>query len=214
MTRDLQDSVLYEECYRRKERRSNFRFFAVIVCIALAFAGLRFYWVNHFGGVQVDGGSMRKTLTSGEQLVMQYTSSERPARRGEIIVVEVKGYEEFAGDGVEFLIKRLIAIEGDTVRCTDGQIEIRYAGTDTFVPLDEPYAYYTDREKYDFGGYEYTVGEGQVFFLGDNRNNSQDSRYLEERGSRLKDLYKESDIIGFIPDWALKYQKILEVIFF
>jgi len=41
-------------------------------------------------------------------------------------------------------------------------------------PLYEPYAYYTDRNGYDFG--EYVLQKDEVFFLGDNRNHSTDSR--------------------------------------
>ncbi len=224
MAKDLENSELYEGCYRTKEKRSNFRFLVIVVALVCAFLGFRFYWVNHYGGVQVDGSSMRKTLTSGQQLVMEYTSEKNKAQRGDIIIIQVDGYEEIQklNEGkaenrkLKFLIKRLIAIEGDKVRCTDGQIEIQYVGTEVFVPLEEPYAYYPTQEKkaeYDFG--EYTVGEGEVFFLGDNRTGSMDSRYNDEHGSHLKDkLYQEKDIVGFVPEWALKYQRVLEIIFF
>jgi signal peptidase I len=108
----------------------------------------------------------------------------------------------------------LIAKEGDKVRCENGRLEICYAGTQEFVLVDEPYAHYKDRNAYDFA--EYTVGEGEVFFLGDNRNESKDSRYYDyPNGSHLKDsLYKMDNVVGYLPDWAYENKEILERIFF
>ena len=53
----------------------------------------------------------------------------------------------------------------------------------------------------------------KVMYVGDNRNNSMDSRY-KEGGSRLSCLYKEEDIVGIVPKWAIKYQNVLAKIFF
>ena len=46
------------------------------------------------------------------------------------------------------------------------------------------------------------VGYGEVFFLGDNRNKSTDSR--------VKGTRSVSDVLGVVPEWALKYRKMYE----
>ena len=204
-----------ENVYDERERRSNARFCAVLLSIVVVLLLFLNFWTANFSFVLVSGHSMDKTLYTGEQLLMKHTDGS-DAERGDVIVVYVGDYEEFnvtgGGEKTEYLIKRLIAVEGDRVRCEDGQIEIKYAGTDVWVDLNEPYAYYMHKQAYDFS--EYVVGAGEVFFLGDNRNNSQDSRYMQVGGSRLDCLYKRSDIVGIVPDWAIKNQKILEKIFF
>lgn len=89
----------------------------------------------------------------------------RDARPGDIIIFK------FPGDGKTDYIKRCIAVEGQTV-------ELR--GTRLFVDgveKSEPYAKYIfgDVPRRDFG--PYTVPKGHVLALGDNRDNSYDSRY-------------------------------------
>lgn len=216
MTKDFTKSELYEECYHAQERRSTARFVVFVMAFLLLILGLRFYWVNTFGGVVVDGSSMYPTLRSGQKLLMKYSDDGKEAKRGDIIVVDVRGYDECQTVSSGFLIKRLIALEGDTVKCENGQLYIMYSGTEEYQSLEETYAYYRTSEKkasYDFGPYE--IGEGEIFFLGDNRTNSIDSRYGIENGSHLTDkLYKCSDIYGIVPTWAIEKQSILEKIFF
>ena len=203
--KDLRDGELYEYRYRYKSRRSTTIFYCVLALIVAAALGFRIYWTNTFGGVYVDGNSMYPTLHSGDELLMKYGGD---AERGDVIVVDVRSYgDEYDFGNTQFLIKRLIAVEGDTVYCEDGEVYIRYAGTEEFVPLDEPYI--PDGEIYSFGPYE--VGTDEIFFLGDNRLNSKDTRYKEGL-SHLDCLYKESDIYGIVPDWAIKYKEILKYI--
>ena len=201
-----------EKAAMRKERRDNIGFYSILAALVLGSLIFRGYWKNSFEGVVVDGASMNQTLQNGDELLMKKLKSADDLKRGDVIVVKVSGYEEFKGSNTEYLIKRLIAIEGDKVRCTDGQIEICYAGTTEYVLLEETYAYYRSIEDYDFE--EYMVGEDEIFFLGDNRQNSMDSRY-KEGDSRLEDrLYKEEDVYGVVSQWAIDNRSWLEKILF
>ena len=214
MEKDFKNSELYQAPLGR-ERDSGYGIYillAFLVFLALCF---RIWWTNNYGGVVVDGSSMYKTLVDGEKLLMRYVDDGEGLERGDVIVVYVGDYEECKGIEGGYLIKRLIALEGDKVKCHDGQISICYAGTTDYVPLDEPYAYYSNQEIYDFQGQEYEVGEGEIFFLGDNRNNSCDSRYKEFGGSHLVGhLYKATDVYGVVPDWAIEHSETLEKLFF
>lgn len=197
----------------KSEQRGNIIFYALLALMLIGAMIFRNYWENTFGGVIVDGASMNQTLQDGDELLMKKLKDVDDLQRGDVIVVEVSGYEEFKDSTTKYLIKRLIAMEGDKVRCTDGQIEIWYAGTTGYVALEETYAYYfQSKTSYDFA--EYEVGEDEIFFLGDNRQNSCDSRYKEAGGSHLNKLYKEQDVYGIVPDWAIENRSWLQKIFF
>ena len=198
-----------------KERGTGIFFYGALAIMLLAVISFRIYWGQTYAGVIVDGVSMNQTLYNGEKLLMRKASERESAKRGDIIVVYVGDYPECEDVASDYLIKRLIAVEGDKVKCQDGQLFIWYAGETGYVPLDEPYAYYSSSQaklNYDFN--EYVVGKDEIFFIGDNRNNSRDSRYQEPGGSHLTHLYKQKDIYGVVPTWALENQKILEKIFF
>jgi signal peptidase I len=205
------DNFLYEERFGFKERNSNFLFYLFITCILIVFTVWRVCWVDKHEMVQVEGWSMKQTLRDNQWLLLDKSVE---AERGDIIVVDVRGYAEFnyGKNGTTHLIKRLIAIEGDKVRCQKGKLEICNADTGyQWQEVDESgYAYYEKLSKCSFE--EYEVKEGEVFFLGDNRNNSMDSRY-KEGNSRLDRLYKAEDIYGVVTPWALENSETLETVF-
>ncbi|CRK58624.1 Signal peptidase I [Alloactinosynnema sp. L-07] len=95
-------------------------------------------------------------------------------RSGNVVVA---WFEEFAAQfglaapSEDDVVKRIIAVEGQTVKCCD-EDRVTVDGK----PLDEPYRYMPDpsAKQDEFG--EITVPPGMVFVLGDNRNNSRDSR--------------------------------------
>ncbi len=194
-----------------REKKSDNLFWTIVFVLILlffSFFAVRVYISKHFSGVVVNGTSMDKTLYDGERLIMRYTDENHKAERGDIIIVYVGDYEECSSVKGGHIIKRLIATEGDKVYCQDGQVYVND------VALYEPYAYYgeNDKNKMEYNFATYVVGAGEVFFLGDNRsteNSSMDSRYQEGKSHLRNALYKESDIIGYIPDWALKRQSFL-----
>ncbi len=123
--------------------------------------------------VRVEGDSMLSTLRDGEQLLVATAVSD--FQHGDIVVID-----RYA---VDPLIKRVVAVSGDTLRITrDGQVLLNGS------PLSEPYAQGVTHQK------ECTdtviVPSGYVFVMGDNRPFSLDSR-SEEIG-----LVLEKDIIG------------------
>jgi len=120
-----------------------------------------------FRVVVVSGPSMKNTLVDGDWLLLLGNTLYREPAKGDIVVVSKESYD----DGTP-IIKRVIALEGQTVDI-DFESGIVYVDG---VALDEPYTrtLTTTPEGFVFPA---TVPQGCVFVLGDNRDNSRDSRY-------------------------------------
>ncbi|MBQ8917734.1 MAG: signal peptidase I [Oscillospiraceae bacterium] len=112
----------------------------------------------------VSGSSMLPTSHAGDRMLI--SSLGYTPEYGDVVV-----FAEKSGDK-ENLIKRVIATEGQTVDINFETGEVSVDG----VVLEEPYIYEQTEEE---GNIEFpaTVPEGHIFVLGDNRNNSRDSRF-------------------------------------
>ncbi|MBR2903209.1 MAG: signal peptidase I [Clostridia bacterium] len=219
--KQITESELYES---RFPFIGRYRFVIWLLSVILAIVsalwvttGVRAGWYEAIGGVQVSGKSMMETLQDGDKLLVAKTGWWHQADYGDVIIVQVDGYEEWQGKGTKFIIKRLIAKEGDSVFCQAGTVYLKKSWESEYTKLNEPYAYYgdggaKDKDDYHFASraYPYVVGEGEIFFLGDNRFNSEDSRY-KEGGSKLHGrLYRSEDIYGTVPNWAIEYRTKIE----
>ncbi|WP_462371248.1 signal peptidase I [Phascolarctobacterium succinatutens] len=131
---------------------------------------IRFFLVDF---VIVKGASMYPTLIDGERLIINRAAvfCGQPVR-GELVV--------FSSENNRNLIKRIIAVSGDQVEMKGGKVFVN----DKFVV--EPYTWADNLQGPDSTDYRARiVPEGHIFVLGDNRNNSMDSR---------------SDRVGFIDE--------------
>ena len=127
--------------------------------------GITFLIIHYVGQrTYVSGSSMENTLSDGDNLIVdKLTYRFSDPKRFDIIVFPYK-YEENT-----YFIKRIIGLPGETIQVTDGKIYINGQ------VLDESYG----REVLKSGGIAetpITLGEDEYFVMGDNRNDSMDSR--------------------------------------
>ena len=150
-----------------------------------------------FFSVYVDGPSMLPTLQSGDVL---YVSKNYEVKEGDIIVIDGEK-ENIQKTGYEWIIKRAIAVgEKDVVKIVeikDGKVFVGYENQ-TLIELKEDYlaegTQTTPNDKNKISRWE--IREGEVFYLGDNREDSKDSR--SEYGT-----CEISQVKGVVSDWAL-----------
>ena len=169
--------------FRKSVVREYFETIVIAVVLALF---MRTFVVQAF---KIPTGSMEPNLLIGDHLLVNkfvfaptLSSVERAVlpvaaiRRGDIVVFK---YPE---DPERDFIKRVIGLSGETIELRDHVIHVNGRA------IEEPYAHYLPRPQ-GLGGGEMTsddvrdrygpvvVPAGSVFVMGDNRDNSQDSRY-------------------------------------
>lgn len=159
----MEDSTA--EHQKRKKGSSRMELFDWVSCIvtALIFGVLIFVFLGRTIGV--DGRSMLQTLYHNDRVIMSnlmYTPGN-----GDIVVFQ-SASEMFHGTP---LVKRVIAIEGQTIDICDDTGGVYIDGR----ALSEPYIQSATTGRLDFDG-PVTIPTGYVFVMGDNRLSSTDSR--------------------------------------
>lgn len=164
-------------------------FFVLAVLIAFVFV----YSVGQ--KTSVIGASMEPCLYNGQSVLINKISySFGEPKRGDVIVFLPNGNEN-----THYYIKRVIGLPGETVTISDGRIYLDgyfYEESDSYDTIED-------------GGIAekgITLGEEEYFVLGDNRNNSEDSRSANVgavkedtiAGKAWFKLGNSIDMIGFI----------------
>jgi signal peptidase I len=163
---------------KNKKKRIWFNMieWVVVIVIALVIALLIRNFV--FEPVLVNGPSMNNTLHTDERLILYkfgYLFSK--PQKGDIVVIEINGgrYDYLPLPDKERVdyIKRVIAVAGDEIKIQNGNVYVNNK------LLNEPYivgkTYYSGNPNTKF---VHVVAKDSIFVMGDNRENSRDSRIL------------------------------------
>lgn len=137
----------------------------VAVLAGVTIALVRYFLFKPF---YVKGASMEPNFFDKEYLIIdELTYRLRVPQRGEVIVFK---YPE---NPKEYFLKRIIGLPGERVKVAEGQITIYNTAHPEGIVLNEPYL---PKDLQTIGERITVIGENEYFVLGDNRDNSYDSR--------------------------------------
>jgi len=176
---------------QKEPPKENFwkEIFKFIVIALIIIVPIRFYVAEPF---IVSGESMVSTFENGQYLIVNQISYDfQNPQRGDVIIFK------YPLNTSLYFIKRVIGLPGETVSINDGIVTIINAAHPQGFTLSEPYIA-IDHHSYDTS--TTTLGSTQYFVMGDNRNQSSDSRIW---GPVPRNLIVGEPILRLLPPSAI-----------
>lgn len=187
-----------EEPFHLKEAITFFRDLAIILAVVMF---IREYVASPF---QISGNSMEESYHDKEFILVDKFSyadfvfaKVGDPKRGDVVILR-----PHASNGKEYYIKRIVGIPGDTIEFKDGEVYLKKKDATEAVKLEETYLSSFNKGRTflpnDVRTTKFEVPEGQYFAMGDNRNNSSDSRscFRSCLTGDVGHYLKRSDVVG------------------
>lgn len=160
----------------KKEKRGTIIYYAFLVSLVIVFKAVLMLSF-------VPSGSMEGTIRSGSFLLStRFDVKEKELERYDILIFTPPDSPK------KTYVKRLIGLPGETIEVKNGKV---YADG---MELDGSFKKGPQNRT---GDGVYKVSEGCYFFLGDNRNNSTDSRFWKEKYVPLENIQAKAKFIVF-----------------
>lgn len=177
-----------EQAKKKKREKSVLReYFELIAETAVFVFFVMTFIVQAF---QIPTGSMEPTLLVGDFLLVNKMAYSRPVYSLEKVIIprrEIRRHDivvfKFPQDLSRDFVKRVVGLEGEKLEIKNKQVFIND------LPIEEPYKVHNDRNVYNRENYYHyddlirdnfgpvIIPKGHLFVMGDNRDNSLDSRY-------------------------------------
>ena len=155
-------------------------FFRDVIIILIVVLLVRTYLVSPF---QISGSSMEESYHDHEFILVNkfsYAELLSLAKVGDPVRWDVVILRPHASNGKEYYIKRVIGLPGDMIKFDNGDVFIKRPSDTEFIKLNESYLSPINKGKtflpIDVKESEFTIPLWDYFVMGDNRNNSSDSR--------------------------------------